>query len=74
MFLRTYNTEFDEIIMAFTDQHGTPLWIEQKVYLTLLINKKKWQALQAYQSKNILSDQELENLLKEMNLIIYKKI
>ena len=30
MFLKTYNTEFDEIIITFTDQ---------KVYLTLLVNR-----------------------------------
>ena len=35
----SYNTEFDEIIITFTDQNGTPLEIEDKVNLTLLINK-----------------------------------
>ena len=39
MFLKTYNTEFDEIIIKFTDQNGRPLEIEDKVNLTLLINK-----------------------------------
>ena len=39
MFLKTYTTEFDEIIMAFMDQNGRPLAIEDKVNLTLLINK-----------------------------------
>ena len=39
MFLKTYNTEFDEIIITFTDQKGRPLEIEDKVNLTLLINK-----------------------------------
>lgn len=33
------NTEFDEIIMKFTDQNGRPLKIEDKVNLKLLINK-----------------------------------
>ena len=37
--LKTYNTEFDEIIITFTDQNGRPSEIEEKVYLTLLINK-----------------------------------
>ena len=41
VFLKTYNTEFDEIIIRFTDQNGRPLKIEDKVNLTLLINKKK---------------------------------
>ena len=39
VFLKTYNTEFDEIIITFTDQNGTPLEMEDKVNLTLLINK-----------------------------------
>ena len=39
VFLETYNTESDEIIITFTDQNGRPLDIEGKVNLTLLINK-----------------------------------
>ena len=39
MLLKTYNTEFDEIIIEFTDQIGRPLEIKGKVNLTLLINK-----------------------------------
>ena len=39
VFLKTYNTEFDEIIITFTSQNGRPLEIEEKVNLTLLINK-----------------------------------
>ena len=42
MFLKTYDTDFDEIIITFTDQNSRPLEIEDKVNLTLLINKKKW--------------------------------
>ena len=38
VFLRTYTTESDEIIIT-TDQNGRPLEIEDKVNLTLLINK-----------------------------------
>ena len=38
-FLQTYNNEFDEIIITFTDQNGRQLEIEDKVNLTLLINK-----------------------------------
>ena len=38
VFLKTYNTQFDEII-KFTDQNGRPLAIEDKVNLTLLVNK-----------------------------------
>ena len=40
-FLKTYNTEFDKIIITFTDQNGGLLEIEDKVSLALLINKYK---------------------------------
>ena len=39
MFLKTYNTEFDEIVITFPDQNGIPLEIENIVNLTLFINK-----------------------------------
>ena len=39
MFLNTYNTEFDDMIIRFTGQNGRPLEIEDKVNLKLLINK-----------------------------------
>ena len=37
--LKTYNTEFDEIVITFPDQNGIPLKIENIVNLTLFINK-----------------------------------
>ena len=39
VFLKSYNTEFDDIIITFTAQNGRPLEKEGKVKLTLLINK-----------------------------------
>ena len=39
VFLKTFNTGFDENIISFTDQNGRPLEIEYKVNLTLLYNK-----------------------------------
>ena len=39
VFLKSYSTDFDEIIISFTDQNGRPLKIEDKVNLTLLIYK-----------------------------------
>ena len=39
VFLKSYNTEFQEIIITFADQNGRPLEIEDKVNLKLLINK-----------------------------------
>ena len=38
VFLKTYNTEFDEIIITFKDQNGRPLEIKDKVNLTLIMN------------------------------------
>ena len=54
VFLKTYNTEFDKIIITFTDQNGRPLEIEDKVNSILLINKSKWHALRAWQCDDIL--------------------
>ena len=39
MFLKTYNTNFDAIIITFTDQNCRPLEIEDKFNLILLSNK-----------------------------------
>ena len=39
VFLNTYKTELDEIITTFTDKNGRSLEIEDKLNLTLLINK-----------------------------------
>ena len=40
VFLKTYNIEFDEIIITFIDQNGRPLEVEDKVNLALLINNR----------------------------------
>ena len=66
MFLKTYNTEFYEIIVTFMNQNDRPLEIEDKVYLTLLINKQKWRI--------ILQNQEQENMLKDMKFYHLQKI
>ena len=39
VFLKSCNTEFDEIIITFTDKNGRPLEIKHKVHLTFLIYK-----------------------------------
>ena len=39
VFLKTHNTEFDEIIITFTDQNGRLFQTEDIVNLALLINK-----------------------------------
>ena len=38
--MKTYNRGFDEVIITFTGQNGTLLEIEDKVNLTLLIDKQ----------------------------------
>ena len=38
-FLKTYNIEFDEIIIKYSDQNGRLLEIKGEINLTLLINK-----------------------------------
>ena len=45
VFLKTYNTEFDEIIKLFTDQDGRSLEIKDKLNMTLSINKQKWHVM-----------------------------
>ena len=39
VFLKTYSTESDEIIITFIDQNSRPLEREDKVNSTLVINK-----------------------------------
>ena len=39
VFVKRYNTDFDETIITFTDQNGRPLEIDDRVNLKLLINK-----------------------------------
>ena len=39
VFLKTNGNEFDKIIITFTDQIGRALHIDDKVILTLLVNK-----------------------------------
>ena len=37
IFLKTFNSEYDEIIVWFTDQNSQPLEIEERINLTLVI-------------------------------------
>ena len=41
VFIKTYNTGFDEIVITFTDQNSKPLEIKDKFNLTVLITKWK---------------------------------
>ena len=59
MFLKTYNTGFDDNIITFIDQNGRPLEIEEKVNLTLLIKKQKWHVF--------LCNQKQENMSKDID-------
>ena len=40
-FLKTYNTEFDDIVITFMDQNGRTLEIEDKISLTKRRTKQK---------------------------------
>ena len=55
--LKTYNTEFGETVITFTNQTSIPL--EDKVNFTLLINK--------YKRADTLLNQKQENLLNDMD-------
>ena len=57
MLLKTYNAEFDEIVITFTNQTSIPL--EDKVNFTLLITK--------YKRADTLLNQKQENLLNDMD-------
>ena len=59
VFLKMYNTEFDEIVIIFTDQNGRPLEIEYKVHLRLHINDEK--------CGDVLLNEEQENLLRDID-------
>ena len=37
IFLKTFNTEYNEIIVWFTDQNSNPLEIEDRIKLTMVI-------------------------------------
>ena len=37
IFLKTFNSEYDEIIVWFTDQNNQPLEIEDRISLTMVI-------------------------------------
>ena len=37
MFLKTFNSEYNEIEVSFTDQNSNPLEIEDRIYLTMVI-------------------------------------
>ena len=41
VFFKTHNTDFNEIIITFRDQNRKPLEIEDKINLTLIIDKLK---------------------------------
>ena len=66
VFLKTYNIEFNKIIVTFTDQNRTPLVTEDKVNLTLLTNIQKCYV--------ILQNQEEENMLKDMDFCFLEEI
>ena len=55
IFLKTFNSEFNEIIVWFTDQNSQPLEIEYRINLTMVI---KWRLF--LQKWDIQLDQDIE--------------
>ena len=51
--LKTYNNEFNNITITFTDQNSGVLKIEDKVNLTLLINNRNGMLLYRIKNKKI---------------------
>ena len=51
--MKTYNTEFDNITIAFTDENGRLLEIEDKSHYTLLFYKYKWCLILQNQENNV---------------------
>ena len=41
VFLKTFNSEFQEVKIWFTDQTSKPLELEEKIYITIIINEYK---------------------------------
>ena len=64
MLLKTYNTEFEEILIRFMDQNDRPLEIE--VNLRLLVNKQKLRV--------IVKKREQENMSRDMDFYHLRKI
>ena len=70
VFLGSYNTEFDEIIIKFTNQISGPLEIEYKVSLAYLIDEKKLHALlQNWEQENMSKDTEIHIKYIEKKLL-----
>ena len=62
VFLKTYSTQFDEIIVTFTDQNGILLGIADKINLTLTLNIVELSNTTIfYRNKN-------KNMLKDMDI------
>ena len=40
IFLKAFNSEYDEIIVWFTDQNSQPLEIDDRINLTMVVNGK----------------------------------
>ena len=58
MLLKTFNTDFDEIVITLTDQNGRPLNIEDKVNLTLRrysLEQTTWKYVNEYGFLSFLS-------------------
>ena len=62
IFLKTFNSEYDQIIVWFTNQNSQPLEIEDRINITMVI---KWR-LYIYKWA-IQLNQEIKYMLKDMD-------
>ena len=74
VFLKSCNTQFDEIIITFTDQNSKLMEIKNKVNLILFIKKMKWNdILQNQEQEKLLKDIDFYHLQKDMKSNYWKK-
>ena len=82
MLLKTFNTDFDEIVITLTDQNGRPLNIEDKVNLTLRrysLEQTTWKYINEYgflsfvrQYKKQLLNARLNSLNTASKRVVYQ--
>ena len=63
IFLKTFNTEYDDIEVWFTDQNSKPLEIEDRINLTMVIK---------YYKNEIFNQTERQNTCKTIWLYVFR--
>ena len=70
IFLKKYSTDFHDVTIIFTNQNGSPLEVEDKVNLTLLIIDK----ILLMEMVRYSTEPKTENLLKDMSFYHLEEI